>query len=354
MIPILYIAQHIFSIFLLDRKTRFYYAIFALFLFFLIYLLKDDHYDIPHYIDLAKNPFAFAEIGFTYLLGFFYLFTNNPETVIRMTQFFIASLFLLYGYLAHSYIGANYKEIKRNSVLYVFIIVIMSVSFTLGVNNGLRQALSGIIALCSLLFLVEKRYIFSLLLALLAIFFHGSGIFFIALTFVLFFILKLFFFHNNLKIKFTPFLIVFSVTVLGVICGFLLKEFISYSDAYFNYSNKVLVFEGNERFLLYIKVLPILVIFLISEFLAGRYSVQRIHLSTMRLLRVLFLSIVITLSFFAQLDELGSRILYYYFLIEMAVIIFYWLHQHKFAAVFIIFSYSLALNAIHILGGRLL
>ena len=353
MVAILYFLQHILSFFLLDKRIRNYYVFLSFSLFSVIYFIKRDHYDIPHYIELAKNPQVFDDVGFGYVLNFFYLFTDNPEFVVRCTQCLIALIFLIYGYLAHINFDFTNRTIKKESVLYIFLLIIMSVAFTLGVNNGLRQAFSGILVLYMLLFIIERKYLLAVFIAVPSIFLHGSGLYFLLLCLLLFIFLKLFYFYSILKIRLSFLVTLFCVCMAGVISGLLLSEYISYSEVYSQYSNKILLITGNERLSLSLKLFPIFFIFLFSEIFGGKYSVHNIHLSTLRFLRLLFISLCITLAFFMNLDELGARMLYFYFLIEMALIIFFWLNSNKFASIFITFSYAFAINALHILSGKL-
>jgi hypothetical protein len=355
MITILYIIQHVFSFLILDKRTKKIYTLLSLIVFCLVYFIKVDHYDIPHYISLAQNPFAFEDIGFSYLLSFFYFFTNSSEMVIRFAQFLIAACFLLYGYFASQSDSANQKieTSKKEPLIYLMLLIIMSVAFTLGVNNGLRQALSGVLALYLLFFIIEKKPISAALLFLPVIFIHGSGAYFLALIVALYIFLKLFYFNQYTKTKLSLSLIIGCICFFGIISGLILAEFIELSEVYAQYSNKVLLASGNERLSLPFKLIPVLCIYAVSEIFGGKYSATNIHLTTIRFLRALFLSLIVTLAFFNGLDELGARMLYYYFLIEMASIVFFWLNQSRFAAIFIIFSYTFAINAIHVLSGKL-
>jgi hypothetical protein len=356
MITILYVLQHSLSVLLLHKKSRGFYALFSFIVISIIYIIKTDHYDIPHYIELAKNPFVFQDIGFSYLLSFFYLFTDNEVFVIRLTQCFIVICFLFYGLLVNktpSVIhGAKFS--KKEPLIYTILLIIMSVAFTLGINNGLRQGLSGLLALFFLFFLIEKKYFLALLFSLPTILIHGSGIYFLTLILLLYVFLKLFFFHSYIRIRLSFGLTLASIYIFGIICGLLLSELISFSDVYSQYANKVLLVEGSERLSLPLKLIPIIGIYLISEVIGSKYSVENEHITSIRFLRALFLSLTVTLAFFNGLDELGARMLYYYFLIELAAIIFFWINQNKNAAVFIIFTYTFAINSIHVLAGRIL
>jgi hypothetical protein len=351
MIVSLYILQHLLSILLLDKRSQFLYALLSFALISIIYFIKTDHYDIPQYVRMAANTSIFADVAFAYILDFFSLFTDSKELVIKYTQFFIAFLFLFYGYLAHASFTLRHRDFNNESVMYVFLLVIMSAAFSLGVNNGLRQATSGILVLYLLFLLIERKYFLSVLMVLPAIYSHGSGIYFLGLMLTCFVFLQAFYFNAFLGIKFSSPLTFFFVVMGAIICGLMLNEFVMYSEQYYNYANKVLV-SNNERVLLRYKIIPIFFIFSFSEILAGKYSSLNMHLSTLRFFRAFFVFLIVTLSFFANLDELGARMLYYYFLIEMTLIVYFWLNKNKFSSVFIIFSYSFATNSMHILAGH--
>ncbi|MDA8905262.1 hypothetical protein N9I58_02225 [Candidatus Thioglobus sp.] len=300
---------------------------------------------------MAGNTAVFTDVAFAYILDFFSLFTDSKELVIKCTQFFIAFLFLFYGYLAHASFTLRHRDFNNESVMYVFLLVIMSVAFSLGVNNGLRQATSGILVLYLLFLLIERKYFLSVLMVLPIIYSHGSGIYFFGAMLIFYIFLQAIYFNAFLGIKFSNTLTLFFVVMGGIICGLMLQELVIYSKQFINYADKVLVL-NNERVLLSFKIIPIMFIFLFSEILAGKYSSLSIHMTTLRFFRAFFLFLILVLSFFANLDELGARMLYYYFLIEMALIVYFWLNKNKFASVFIIFSYSLATNAMHILAGH--
>ena len=123
-------------------------------------------------------------------------------------------------------------------------------------------------------------------------------------------------------------------------------------ENYKNYANKNLISSENQRFTAPFKIIAILPVFFISEYFSRKYNKIDAYELSIRLLRMALFFVLIVLSFYPRLDELFARILLYYFVVESVLIMLLWVTYNRSMAIVIVFSYTLAINSIHVLSGK--
>lgn len=328
MVLVPYIALHLISFLFLDKKFRVVYQLLAIVSFLLIILLKKDTYDIFSYTQ-AVNYSEVFEPGFHYLISFFKLFSDKSRMIISGVQVFI---FLLATGLIFFF---------RDKRFFKFSLIISSLFLVLAVNNALRQGIATILILYGLVHLLERHFLKTILYFLLAISFHFSSIVFTFLIILVYLFLKS-------SIESNRFIRSIVFMILGGALSSLLISAVVKLAGYEVYLNTVLT-ENNERTPLLIKLIPIIAVFLISEFFVG-FKFKFKMIDFMRSLRYFLIFLLLPLAFLPGLDELGARILFFYFGLEMLLLLF--LVEYRFfqPTFWILLSYTLAFNAWNVLG----
>lgn len=323
-----YIALHLISFLFLDKKFRVAYQLLAILSFIFILFLKKDTYDIFSYTE-AVNYSEVFEPGFHYLISFFRIFFEKSRSVIFGVQFiiFLTAVGLIFLF--------------PNKRLFKFSIIISSLFIVLAVNNALRQGMATILILYGLMFLIRRNFLKMILFFLIAISFHFSSIAFIALVISVYLFLN----RSLENHRFTRSII---FMILGGALSTLLINSIVKLAGYESYLNTVLT-EDNERTSLLLKLIPVIVVFLISEIFVG-FKFKFKSIDFIRSIRYFLVFLLIPLSFIPGLDELGARILFFYFGLEMLLLLL--LVEYRFfqPTFWILLSYTLAFNAWNVLG----
>lgn len=339
----LYSLQHIVFLLIHDKRYKHFFIFFSLIVFILIYILKPDTYDIPHYV--ASVDYPYFEPLFSLLIIILRPFLSN-RNVILVIQFLI-------GVLTFFVINIYTKDYKNRVDKRVsYILAFFSVAFTLGVNNGLRQYMASLIVFISIWFFLNNKFILSLLIFCFAPMIHLSSSMFYFLVIAIIYVSKKLFFSKkrrtlsilsfNLHINLLKTLIFISSIILIL----LLPVIVSYTP-YASYLNRNIV-EGRIDFTL--KYIPILFVFLLSEYFFGKIKKEDYIFSQLRIIRTFFIVFMFFFIFFNSLNELASRVLAFYFSLEMIVLSLAYVKGYKTGAIVINLSYAFAINAINVIG----
>ncbi|MEM5947469.1 EpsG family protein [Spirochaetia bacterium 38H-sp] len=349
LIRILWVLQHFFSVVTLSKKYWRHFIIFSILIFVFIYIIKPDTADIPVYVQVVNNPHAFLEPAYNLLASIAFFLTQNNRFAVFIIQVVLSLLFV-----------SVLRYYKLSSIEYIvgLIFIISGLAFSLGVNNGLRQAFSSVFILFSLLALICKKRFSMLLYAILSIFFHKSGFLFLFLTFSVALLIKRMYFGDIYRQKMTlSSSLLYSVMVLsgiiGVILMMLIIPKIPFLGGYFQKSYIGL----GSRVAGYIKIIPIFFIFIVSEIFWGKYCKIITNFSFLRMIRGFYIVFLLALSAFSYIsgffDEAIARILYFYYVIEMGLVLAAIEEKKLLGSVSISIGYAFAINAMNILGGPL-
>jgi len=333
---ILYSLQHIISILFYDKHLRIPFLCFSFFFFVLIYFLKPDTYDIINYTNAVSYPYF--EPGFSLIILALRPFLSN-RAVILVIQILIGVLTYL---TVRTYVGGT-ESIWERGVAYA--LAFFSVAFTLGVNNALRQYMASLIIFIAIWEFLNGRKILSFLVFLFTPFIHLSSVFFYLIAvIILAFSEKRYFSQEKLTFSInlvrTLFLIlsIVSIAALPIVVNY--TRYATYLDL--NMSS------GRVDFL--VKYLLVLIAFLASEFYLGNINKEEYIFSQLRILRMFLIILMFVFSFFNSLNELSSRILAFYFTLDMLVLCLAYVKGYKTSAFVINLSYAFAINAINVIG----
>jgi len=332
----LYSLQHIAFLLIHDKRYKHFFIFFSLIVFILIYILKPDTYDIPRYV--AAVNFPYYEPLFSLLIIILRPFLSN-RNVILVIQFLI-------GVLTFFVINIYTKDYKNRVDKRVsYILAFFSVAFTLGVNNALRQYMASLIVFISIWFFLNNKFILSLLIFCFAPMIHlSSSMFYFLIIVILLFSKRAYFARRKLTLSFS--LINSLFFFISLILIILLPVIVSYTP-YASYLDRNIV-EGRVDFTL--KYLPILLSFVISEYFFGKIKKEDYIFSQLRIIRTFFIVFMFFFIFFNSLNELASRVLGFYFTLEMIVLSLSYVKGYKTGAIIINLSYAFAINAINVIG----
>lgn len=342
----LYFFQHISSVVNSNRKLKIAFTLSSGIIFFIIYLLKPDTYDIPSYVKSVDYPYF--EPLFTYFILFLRNFFDN-RTVILIIQIFAVFL----SFLTIRLYIKKFEDKSERLVSYAY--AAFSVAFTLGVNNGLRSYIASLIIFISIWFFFEKRFLISFLIFLLSPFIHlSSSIFYPVIFIIIVFSKKKYFKKIEYKVYYKSryekpvsqsilFWLFLSLTVLGMI---LLPYLIKFTP-YYNYFNRNIT---NGRVDFTIKYIPTLLIYLFSEYFFGKLDREDYIFSQLRILRMFFMILMGNFIFFNSLNEMASRVLGFYYTLEMLILSLSNVKGYKNGSIIISIGYAFAINAMNIIG----
>ncbi len=349
-IIILYFLQHLSSI-LLTKKTKSFVILFCVIgvaSFVLIYILKKPSYDLISYENSMDYAFVY-EPGYYALTRLIKLGGFSNGLTLTIIRIILASLFFFAGY---KFFG---ERAQGTDKLVLVLFIVSSVAFTLGVNNAIRQSYSSILMILAIFYYQKRRLFWFFVFTILGTLFHKSTIGFILYIVFINSLLTLFYEGRLWKIKFAKFTSEFNLFLLLVIPAFALFVLllvasstkygrylgVSYADAS----------EGLARTSAIIKIGIISVIFALSEIKFGKFIRDNSHFTILRFLRFGFFFLVFWFSLHPLLDEIAGRILYFYFVIELFLILVAYLENKRDGVVIILLSYTFAINAINILSG---
>lgn len=328
MILFSYLFQHFFSVFFLDKRFRLIFCFFSIVFFLSISFVKVDTYDIHSYVGSVGYAYIY-EPFFYLIISFFSLLDDDSRIIVFYFQVFL--FFLIISLVFY---------FKKNRVM-LLSVVLCSVFTYLSVNNALRQGMASAFLLYSFLFILEKKYFVFFAFSMFAFFSHSSSILFSCLIIMIF--LYGLIFYNRLSY----FLHLFFLLLLGVCAAIILVNIVQYTE-YSSYFGKSLT-EGNERTPLRMKVIPIFMIFMVSEYLLRGVKINK-SVDVVRFLRCFFIFFIFSCGFLSGLDEIGARLLFFYFGIEMLFMMVL-VDVNRFRSLFsIIISYSFAFNVWNVIG----
>jgi len=333
---ILYSLQHIISILFYDKHLRIPFLCFSFFFFVFIYSLKPDTYDIIAYTNAVSYPYY--EPGFSLIILALRPFLSN-RAVILVIQILIGILTYL---TVKAYIGST-ESIWERGVAYA--LAFFSVAFTLGVNNGLRQYMASLIIFIAIWEFLNGHKIVSFLVFLFAPFIHYSSIMFYLLVVVILFFSEKFYF-SGVRVTFSMGLVIFLFLIFSILTIITLPVLVSYTR-YTGYLDRNIT-SGRVDFSL--KYSLVLLSFLVSEFYFGKIDKKEYIFSQLRIVRMFLIILMFFLSFFNSLNEMSSRILGFYFTLEMLVLCLAYVKGYKTSAFLINLSYAFAINAINVIG----
>lgn len=335
MIKIFYILQHLFSIFALDKRFKILYILFSLYVYIVIYLLKQDTFDLIIYKEYIGNPIKF-ETGYTWLSMNLNLLLEDSHLVLRAIQFILLFCFLY---------SIKFVKSEKKDTLMMIVIILSSAAFILGVNNVIRQAFASLFIIWALLNIVNKQYILSFMLLILAILFHKSSILLYVFLIYSYLVYEMIYKKYNFSIG-ASLLVHILLSLVGLLGLYILFK----NGFYTSYANMNMIGDG-IRTLFSIKIVAISMVFLASEKFLYDYNRDSSLFEIFRFIRMFLLVFLILLSFNPGIDELGARIMYYYFMVEMFLMLYSWNNERKLSVVIILSSYLFAINAINILAG---
>lgn len=349
---VLYVFQHLFSPLLLVRQLSFWYLLLSILVVVFIHFVKPDTYDIASYTQAMDYPFSF-EIGYALLSFFSKLVLQDNRVALYLVQVILTLLFLSLSFQVEN------KYQKMNNLVTYSVIITSSVAFYLGVNNAIRQGFSSILLMWCFYFFSKKKLLRSFLFLLLAQGFHNSSILFYSFFIIVYtcsilrqdsiHVFNLFklrihktFSTDFIKIILIPFILILSIFTLYYLI-FQIGFFMSYGDM-------ILTIDRTPA---YLKILPIIAIFAITEFYLGKYK----HTSKadfFNILRLLRWSLVLLMLFLLHnrgFDELISRILYFFMCIDCTILVHAWnTKKHRKVVVFTLLSYAFATNVWNIIS----
>jgi hypothetical protein len=334
MLAWLYIIQQLMFVTILFR-LKIIYSIFSLFITFGIFIFKPDTYDLISYTKAVGSTDGLEPL-FHYLISFFQVFTNDNRLVITFYQFFILSL------------SASIIFFFRNNKFLILVTIFSSVAVILATHNNLRQGTASLFMLIGIFFFLRGHKFISILSMILSCAVHISSIFFISIFSIIYF-LYYFFLSRSLKKKYKSMNLIYIFSIfLGLLFAVLLYVF---TDMLFysNYQEMNLTID-NERTPLEIKTLALFLLLFTSEAFMKFQKIDY-EIDFIRFIRLVFLFFIFFISFYKDFDEVGSRISYFYYIIELGLLCYLLNKNLYYPSCVIILFYSMAFNVWNILGG---
>jgi len=327
----LYITQHLLCFLLLIKSMRSVYALIGLVLFMAIAVLKEDTHDLIAYTQIIDaGVYIDYEFLFSGLIVVLKNFTISTDNILNLIQII---LFVLIMFVAVFF---------RQKIIICALLAVLSVFLFMATNNVLRQGFSVVLLLYSMIFLLKKHYIISLAFVMMALLFHKSAIFFIIITYFIYVAHRLF---GVLRLNYISHVI---VIFLGILLSFGLSLLLVYTS-YSNYYD-ITFFDGSYRVDLHLKIIPIAVLMMLIDYIMLRRAGEQ-EICYLKALRLLIVSLLVGLSVIGNFDEIGSRILFFYFGVELLYMMYLINFNRYRPVVAILFSYTFAFNVWNVLGG---
>lgn len=327
----LFILQHMLSAVLLktSSQVRICYAVFVLAGTAIILALQPIANDILSYVNYADKPQSFEPI-FGKVIEYLFLITGEKRAAVVGYQFFLALIVVLFA------------SIFRANFLLSVAISVSSVAFMLAINNVLRQGTSSVFLLLGCLALLRRSYVSAGVAFGVACGFHISAVAFAGLCIATFWFAKLFAVGRNMSL-------VFLIIFIGSLGISFFATLVIDGSIYGNYLGRSLV--GPERTGLLQKSMLLGVVWLGSEIMLKIRAIS-FKVAFFRALRALFILFPISLAIVGGFEEIGSRVLYFYYWCELAVVLsLLETKRFKYTVTYIIIGNGFALNVWNILGG---
>ena len=332
----LYIIQQLMCVIILFRLKTIY-SILSLSLTFIIFNFKPDTYDIISYTKSVGNPQGFETL-FRYLILTFSLITNDSRLVVTYYQLLILCL------------SASIILLFRNNRILILATIFSSVAVILATHNNLRQGTSSLLILIGILLFLRGNIFLFLLPMFLSYGFHLSSVFFISCCLITYLLYVFFLSKSQKKSDLNMHLIYISSFVIGLAFAFTFYLLSKLEIIiYLNYVGLNLTID-NERTPLDTKVIALIVLSFTTE-LFLRFSKVNYQVDYIRFLKLAFLFFIFFISLNKDFDEIGARISYFYYVIEMGLLCYLLDKKIYLPSVIIIFFYAFAFNVWNILGG---
>ncbi len=233
---------------------------------------------------------------------------------------------------------------SRNKKIFILSFFLLSVYFFLGIENAFRQGFAIVFLLFFIIYLLKGKYFFALLYLLIAESLHLSSFVFAVIIFFCWYIFKYLYhtnqpYYNLSKYKF--FLFTFVILLVLYIFVLILEPYVI-----------VFATRNNDRLSGILKPLLILLTFIISSyFWIGKSFMHRSDLFFLYL-RSVFFGLFFAFSLINGGIEIASRILLFYFALEifLSAQMFQYRTRQKVGSVFILLSYSFAINVFELLA----
>ncbi|WP_232503792.1 EpsG family protein [Thermotoga profunda] len=333
---------------------------------FILLFLKPDTFDILNYTDAVGYVSYFT---FEPLFSITLMVLRNflsPRLTIWVVQFVI----LIISYLIVSITTKSAGENDIASIVKYFILVVLMPGFLLGFSNALRQCLAGLLMILSIQYLVRKKYSLSFLLFFLGIMFHFSLIFVVPLLFLAVILNKCqvrgipytrvngITIRARFSIPFTFFLI--SIPYMLIFLIFPSTTSIFLSTDYGFYFNALFI-EGRQP--LYLKIIFVITSYVgslvFAKFRFERFNVSKIDihhenqefLVLTNNLRLILLTVSVLFITDPLWWEAGSRVLYYYYVVEMFWMVKAFQMGYLYSPLWAFFVNTFAMNVWNILNG---
>ncbi len=326
---ILYLTQHLISFLILDKRFRLLYVVIATLSSILIFWKLNPGYDILAYTETVGYPEIYEPI-FSYILKFISFYIEEPSNVILITQLLLGCFFIVTIFF-----------FKRNKLLLLCVIT-SSVFFFLSIANNLRQGFATLFMIYGILLLFRKRYFIACVVFFLSPFLHYSSFFFIGILLSLGFLLR------KLYHKRTLGTIYFITSIMALVSFILFKSLLPLMQ-YADYYGRILTL-NNERTVLWLKLIPVGGIYIFLEVYFFRFKKINWKVDFVRLNRTFLIIFLTLLALSPTFDEIGSRILFFYFGIELLFQLKL-IEINKFQPVFLItLAYTFAFNVWNIIS----
>lgn len=338
----LWFIFHVLFAFILffNKRLPYYLSILVFLPIALVYLKKNQSYDLIFYYDYFKAAWTFLEPGFSYLILILNktLFANS--FLIHIAYQFL-SMILIYIVARKLFFEEKFK--KKN--LYFFVpvtsISLYTLFYLLGSQNAVRQYLAFVISFIGLLYFINSKNIKAFLLFALSITFHQMSV----LYFPLFFLIK---FFKNQK------LLIYILSFIGGLCIYVLlvtvlsdytyvKFYLTFQDEHF----------GGRSGL--IKVILLTLSIFVTTYIFR--SCKEFESKNIQLLLKFRMTLFFYVLIFAIVGfyELWGRIIFVFYFIDLLMITNIAFknttQKYRFSCALIIISYAIAPNAKNILSG---
>lgn len=342
-----YVMQHLSTVLLLKKtvRTAGLFLAIGIITYSSIYFLKSPSYDLLIYLT-AFNYAAIFEPGY-YLLSTSLISLGLPnDWALNIIRLLLAFLFIVPS------IKVIRKDKNLLESLVLALIIVSSVAFTLAVNNVLRQGFASIFIMISFYQFLDGKKVTFILFAVLSVLFHLSAPFFIAYMLFIYYLSQSLYEGHLAKVELLKFssgvnsIVLFLIPIAAISLILVATQFI-----FSGYLSMNLATGESERTTAIVKTLFVAIVFIVSEWSFGRYGSELDKFTVLRFARLAFISLVFWMSLNPQLNELASRILYFYFVVEMFVILHAYQRAKYPGVVLTLISYGFALNAINILTG---
>ncbi len=341
---IFYIIQNLFSVLIILRLKKFY-GLISLIFFFVIFILKPDTFDI-HTYTVIVNQTQNYEIFFAKIIDLISFFVEDDRKVITVYQIIflcLASSILFF------FREDNYK-------ILILAIIFSSVAVMLGVHNNLRQGTASILILLGIFAYINRYKKTSVILTLSSLGFHDSSI-----LFILMIIFSSYFFSNlykklNIKGNIRCILLIYALPIFvsfftSVFTYFLVHYVDHLTIGKTSYINYLRSFNyGEFRTPLTTKALLILILVFTSEIFMKLKSINY-NIDLFRYLRIFILMFCLFVSFFENFSEIGNRILYIYYIIDIGLLCLLASNKYYNTVTIILIGYAFAFNVWNIVGG---